>query len=198
MNPELVSPVVLQQYLRARAWQLAGQSTHFAVYVQGEVELEVQLSEHLADYPRRLREALEPLAHFENRTTRGLLDELLDPPGGCGFSPNSPQKALYRWRTRFKSGRARGIYCSPPPTASILPRPFYPRLSRTQPARLVASIHEALGQRGSMVSRFVVPVERLDAGEDPYGRRVLRLLFRALDKVHQVRSLGDGAPLLRA
>ena len=75
-------------------------------------------------------------------------------------------------------------------------------MSRNDAAALLASVREGQNQRGSFVARFIVPVEPAVGRqmtlqeEEPYGRRVMKLLMQALDGVRRVRGVGAYDELL--
>ncbi len=206
-----LGPVTVQEYLRSRGWLLHKDlSTQFSVviYRRDDHEIDVPQNPRLADYPRRMAEVLELLADIEHANVFSLVDELTEPAGDTlairiasdrATSGTLPLLDALRLRESARNMLLAAAH------SVLLPQTYFPRMSRTDATQLLATVHEGQSQRGSYVSRFIVPIEPA-VGEqsslfpepppDPFGRRVVRTLMHALEEVRQVRSVGALDPLL--
>ncbi len=206
-----LGPVTVQEYLRSRGWHLHEDlSTKFSViiYRRDDHEIDIPQNARLADYPRRMAEVLELLAAIEHANVFSLIDELTEPAGDRlairiasdrAASGTLPLLDALRLREAARNMLLAAAH------SVLLPQTYFPRMSRTDATQLLATVHEGQSQRGSYVSRFIVPVEPA-VGEqsslfpepppDPFARRVVRTLMHALEEVRQVRSVGALDPLL--
>ncbi|NJK33112.1 MAG: hypothetical protein HC927_12290 [Deltaproteobacteria bacterium] len=195
----------MQQHLRSRGWRLKQDlsAQGFALYERNDVEIDVPLRVDYADYARRLEEVLEILASVEKVSPAELIDDLTQPIGDTlairvqsefTTSGTLPLEDSIRVRQGAKALLLSAAH------SAVLPQPWFPRMTRTEAVELMNSVQEGQTQRGSFVARFIVPVEpavgELDLDEEPFGRRVMTLLFRALEGVRHVRSLGAFKELL--
>lgn len=201
-----IKPVPLQEYLRSRGWTLEeDRSAALGVvsYARDGVLVDVPQRQDFADYARRVAELLALLAEVEGRSALALVDELTQPAGDVlGVRVDSEQARSGTLplveSLRLREGTKNLLLASA--HSAIAPQAYFPRMSRTEAASLLASVREGQSQRGSFVARFIVPVEpavgELPFGDDPFGRRVVKLLMRALEGVQRVRSLGAYDELL--
>ncbi len=213
MSPELreaaggIRPVPLQEYLRSRGWQLQEDLTAergFASYVCKGVAVDVPQRLEFADYARRVAEVLALVAEMEGRSPFALLDDLIQPPGdvlGVRVSSEAARSGTLPLIESLRLREAAKNLILASAHSALSPQAYFPRMSRADAAALLASVREGQNQHGSFVARFIVPVdpavgEQVTMDEDPFGRRVMRLLMRALDAVHRVRSLGAYDDLL--
>lgn len=202
-----IKPVPLQEYLRSRGWTVEedlSEKIGVVVYARDGLSVDVPQRTDYADYPRRVAELLGLLADVEHKSPLVLADELIQPAGDVlgvrvdsevARSGTLPLLDSIRLREGTKSLLLASAH------SAITPQAYFPRMSRADAAALLASVREGQNQRGSFIARFIVPVEPAVGQqnlleEDPFGRRVMRLLMRALDGVHRVRSLGAYDELL--
>ncbi len=201
-----IKPVAVQEYLRSRGWVLKeDQSAEHAVvlYERAGVVLDVPLRPDYADYTRRLAEVIEPVATLENVRIEALLDDLTQPAGDVlavrlqseiTASGTLPLVDSLRIREGAKNLLLAAAH------SEVSAQAYFPRLSRADAVALLQSVHEGQTQRGSVTARFIVPVEpavgQISLAEEPYGRRVVKLLLKALEGVRRVRSLGAYNDLL--
>jgi hypothetical protein len=211
MNPQqralcqAIRPVSLQEYLRSRGWLLKDDlsARGVVVYERDGVVVDVPLKPEYADYPRRVAEVLDPVAQLEGTSVATLVDDLLQPVGDvlavrvCSdvtAAGTLPLEDAIRIRQGTKALLLAAAH------SAVSAQAFFPRMSRTNAVALVSSVQEGQSHHGSVIARFIVPVEpavgQMSYLEDPYGRKVMRLLLQALEAVRRVRSLGDYDPLL--
>jgi len=195
-----LSPVTLQEQLRSRGFQVQEDRPHIeglVVYSRDGIELDVPVRGELGDYARRVEELVELLAAVEKVRPTDLLDTLLQPAGDvlalrvyseATASGTIPLEDSLRLRQGTKTLLLAAAH------SELSAQAWFPRLSRTEAVDLLGSVHEGQTQRGSFTARFIVPVEptvgQLSIGDEPYGRRVTKLLLRALEGVRRVRALG--------
>lgn len=200
-----IRPSDVQQYLRARGWSLADDERPQGVLVyerelngDGAVPLEVPTRTELEDYPRRMGEALEILAAVEGTPLLDLIDELSTPPAdivqfrlqsdlvGSGTIPVDDGIRIRQAQKNLLLAAAHSV---------LEPRAHFPRLSQAQPAELLERCREGQTARGSYLTRILVPVEPAVGQqipvEDPFGRKVTRMLSRALSEARTLAHRGD-------
>lgn len=197
-----LSPVTLQEQLRSRGFQPVEGNGRVVVYRRGEHELDVPLRSDFGDYPRRVEELIGILATLEGVRPTELLDTLLQPEGDTIAlrveSPVTetgtiPLDDAIRMRQGLKTMVLAAAH------SALTPQPWFARMSQKDPVALLANVREGQSQRGSFTMRCIVPVSppvgQLDR-EEPYGRKVTRILLGALESIHEVRSRGDREGLL--
>ncbi|MCU0865679.1 MAG: hypothetical protein MUC36_17985 [Planctomycetes bacterium] len=194
-------PVEVQQYLRSRGWQQESVTPdRSAVYRHGDHEVLVLLRTDLADYSRRGLELLEVIADHEVRSVRQVLDDLSQPPGDVLSLRVESERVIsgtVPLGDRLAMGEATRQMLLAAAHSEISRQSYFPRLARRDAMELLASVREAQSQRGSYVSRIIVPVgPALPDAETPFGRCVVRRLMRALETVRDVRALGQLDPLV--
>lgn len=203
-----IKPVPLQEYLRSRGWTVEedlAERVGVVVYAKDGLSVDVPQRTDFADYTRRVAELLELLAEVEHKRPLALIEELTQPAGDVlgvrvdselARSGTLPLTDSIRLREATKNLLLASAH------STITPQAYFPRMSRADAAALVASVREGQNQRGSFVARFIVPVDPAVGQQqslledEPFGRRVMKLLMRALDGVHRVRSLGAYDDLL--
>ncbi len=197
-----LSPVTLQERLRSRGWQQHGVTAHTIVYRRDDNELEVPLRADYADYARRVEELLEVLAALEGVRPTEILESLFQPEGDTVAlrvtSPLTDTGTIpFTDSLRIRQGMKTMVLAAA--HSALSSQPWFARLTQKEPMTLLAGLQEGQTQRGSFMMRCIVPVGppvgELDVDE-PYGRRVTRLLLGALKRVQQVRSRGDREGLL--
>lgn len=197
-------PVEVQQYLRSRGWQQDSVTPgHSAIYQQGGREVLVVLRTDFADYARRSLELLEELADHEARSVHQVLDDLSQPSGDVISLRVESERVVsgtVPLTDRLAMGQATRQMLLAAAHSEIAPQSFFPRMARRDAMDLLASVREGQSQRGSYVSRIIVPVgpslDEAAAAEVPFGRCVVRRLMQALATVRDVRALGQWEPLL--
>ncbi len=152
-----------------------------------------------------MAEVLAIVAEVEETTPLALAGELSQPAGDVlavrgqselARSGNFPLTESIRLREGTKNLLLASAH------SAISPQAYFPRMSRNDAPALLASVREGQNQRGSFVARFIVPVEPAVGRkmtlqeEEPYGRRVMKLLMQALDGVRRVRGVGAYDELL--
>jgi len=210
-----LSPVILQEQLRNRGFEVvdqavapgrdarsAGALDRLVMYRRGDIKLDVPVRTDLGDYARRVEELVELLAAVEGVPPTDLLDTLLQPAGDvlalrvaseATAAGTIPLDDALRLRQGTKTLLLAAAH------SELSAQAWFPRLSRQEAVTLLQTIHEGQTQRGSFTARFIVPVEPTVGqlfDEEPYGRRVTKLLLGALDEVRRVRSLGAYEGLL--
>lgn len=196
----------VQSYLRTRGWFSVGDVRDVAVVYghEGREQVMVPLDRTLGDYARVLGDLVDTLSKVEQRSPFELIEDLSTPPGDL---------VSFRVRSELVSSGTiplldalqiresqRDLILSAAHSV-IMPLPYFPRLGRAEPVELLARCREAQTARGSYISRVIIPVEptvgRLPL-EDPYGRRVTRLLMDTLSSVQQRLARADPEGLLTA
>ncbi len=201
-----LKPVLVQEYLRSRGWSLAADESDpsgVVVYRRNGHEVEVPQRPEFVDYARRIQETVEAIATSEGLSVVSVFDELTQPPGdtlAVGLSSERTSLGTVPLLDSLKIREATKNMLLAAAHSELAPQAHFPRMSRTEAVSLVASVREAQSQRGSFISRFVVPIdpavgEQATLGE-PFPRRVVRLLMEALDSVRRVRSVGAYEELL--
>jgi len=200
-----LKPGAVQEYLRSRGWTLKEDlSVEYGVvlYEKDGGVLDVPLRSDYADYGRRMAEVIAPLAKIEGMTPLALLEDLARPAGDVlairVHSDRATSGTLPLLESLKLREGAKNLLLAAAHSA-ISPQPWFPRMSRAEAVELISGIHEGQTQRGSFISRFIIPVEpavgTLPIGE-PFGRRVTRCLMQALENVRRVRTLGAYDDLL--
>ena len=202
-----LSPVTLQERLRSRGFALeVGRSgADVVVYHRDGLELDVPLRTDFADYGRRIEELVGLLAAVEKVSPLDLLDTLLEPAGdvlALRVSSEATAIGTIPFEDSLRIRQATKTLLLAAAHSALSAQSWFPRLARSEALGLLGSIQEGQTKRGSFTARFIVPVEPtigLFDEEDPYGRRVTKLLLRALDGVRRVRALGtyDGLLMLQ-
>lgn len=206
-----LGPVTVQEYLRSRGWLLHEDlSSKFSVviYRRNDHEIDVPQNPRLADYPRRMAEVLELLATIEQTNVFALVDDLTEPAGDRLAIRIASERASSGTIPLLDSLRVREAARNMLLAAAhsvLFPQAYFPRMSRTDAIQLLSTIQEGQSQRGSFVSRFIIPVDPAigeqgslfaEPPPEPFGRRVVRTLMQALEEVRLVRSIGALDPLL--
>lgn len=198
-------PDEVQAYLRSRGWSpMADPRDSAVVYASADGdEVVVPVVRALGDYARRFGELVETLAAVEKRPIQEVLEDLSLPSGDLlafrvrsdlvisGTIPLLDAISIREAQKNLVLAAAHSV---------VEPRRYFPRMGRAEPMALLAACREAQTSRGSYITNLVVPVEpaigRLPL-EDPYGRRVTRLLMQTLSAVQQRLVRADGEGLLR-
>ena len=205
-----IKPVPLQEYLRSRGWRTEPGKlpTGVAPYVNDEhpgIVLDVLSDTSFADYGKRVAETLALLADIEDKSPLALAEEINQPAGDVlDVRVDSEKTRSFTLplvdSIRLREG-AKNLLLAAAHSA-ISPQGYFPRMSRAEATQLLASVREGQNRGGSFIARFIVPVEPAIgvqsslSEEEPFSRRVMTLLMKALEKVHRVRSLGAYDELL--
>jgi hypothetical protein len=201
-----LKPVLVQEYLRSRGWLLTEDDTDrsgIVVYRRNGQEIEVPQRPDFIDYAKRVQETVEAIAASEGQTVVSVFDELTQPPGdtlAVGLRSERTLLDTVPLVDSLKIREATKNMLLSAAHSALAPQAHFPRMSRAEAVALLASVREAQSQRGSFVSRFVVPIDPA-VGEqatlsEPFPRRVVRLLMEALDAVRRVRAVGAYDELL--
>lgn len=201
MNTDLqsLSPQVVQEYLRSRHWRLSNDlaDQHAMVeYTQDDEVVYIPVESSLADYSRRLREAIDDVSKFEQRDAAKILEDILRPPGDRVVvrveSDETTRHSLPLGKSIQLRDGVKMMLLSAAHSA-ISREKYFPRLSQKQAMDLFDQILELPAEGGSFATSYVIPVKpqvgELDLG-DPFGRQTSVILLEALNRVHQVRRVG--------
>lgn len=204
-------PYDVQQHLINEGWQLLHVRDDVARYAppddsRGRTIVELLLDTTYADYLRRMAELVDAIAAWERRSALQVLDDLLSPPSDV-------------WRFRFIAPAIDGGFMPIDDAirirlasrqlllsaahAAIESRAHYPRMTLSAATDLLSRCREGQTERGSYISRLLVPVPP-EVGqknppqppEDPYARRVSRTLMNALSGVAEAVQTGATEQLL--
>ena len=201
MNTDLqgLSPQVVQEYLRSRHWQLSNDfaDQHPLVeYKQDDEVVYIPVESNLADYTRRLREAIEDISKFEQRDSAKIVEDILRPPGDRVVvrveSDETTRHSLPLGKSiQLRDGVKMMLLAAA--HSAISREKYFPRLSQKQAMDLFDQILELPAEGGSFATSYVIPVKpkvgELDL-DDPFGRQTSVILLEALNRIHQVRRLG--------
>jgi hypothetical protein len=201
-------PSTLRHHLAAHGWRDVTTLETSSVWryafdtPQGTVLVDVPRNTGFVDYSRRVVELVETLALFEKRPARSIVFELGQPEADIvsfrfeGAETNDGTISLDDG-IRIREERRRLLLAT---AHSVLePLPHHPRLARTEPLELLASCRELPPKVGSYLSPVLVPVspEVGDATlEDPFSRRVTKLLASALYVTAEALNAGEDRRLL--
>jgi len=201
-----LEPAAFKRFLRASGWQeiesQTDRSTRFVrETTEGTVEIDIPNSSGFADYPRRLREALEILVLVDKSSPGDLVVALAQPNADIltfrfadvlftdGTIPIDDALRIRQARRQLLLSAAHSV---------VEPLPHYPRLSRHDPIELLASCRELPPRQGSYVTSVLIPVSPAVGQIDlqPFARRVTELLANALCRAEDVLEAGDDEALL--
>lgn len=197
-------PDDVQRYLRGRGWHpVDDPRATVAAYANARGdEVVVPLDRALGDYARRLGELVDAVSQSERRPPGEVLEELSLPPGDVlSFRVRSdlvssgtiPVLDSLRLREGQKNLLLSAAH------SALVPQRYFPRLARAEPTELLAQCREGQTARGSYVATILVPVVPAVGElplEEPYGRRVTRLLMETLQAIHLRLARADDAGLL--
>lgn len=201
-------PSALRHHLAATGWRdvTTNEGSSYWRYAlempQGVVEIEVPRNPGFVDYARRVVELVENLALVEKRSARSIVFELGQPEADIvsfrfeGAETNDGTISLDDG-IRIREERRRLLLATA--HSVIEPLPHHPRLARTEPLEFLASCRELPPKVGSYLSPVLVPVspEVGDATlEDPFSRRVTRMLASALHATANALNAGEDRRLL--
>lgn len=197
-------PDDVQRYLRGRGWRAVHdpRATVAAYANPAGDEVVVPLDRALGDYARRLGELLDTVSKWERRPPGEVLEDLSLPPGDVlAFRVRSDLVSSGTIPVldslRLREGQKNLLLAAA--HSALVPQRYFPRLGRAEPAELLAQCREGQTARGSYVSTVLVPVAPAVGElplEEPYGRRVTRLLMETLHAVKQRLARADDASLL--
>lgn len=201
-----VRPVVVQEFLRSRGWRMAEDRSDrgYVVYERDAIAVDVPLHPEYPDYLRRVDELTAALRRTEQLPFAALLDALTEPVGDAlalRVDTDAASRGTLSFEEALKVRQGARTLLLAAAHSVIAPQPWFPRLSRAEAVGLLGQVQEARTHRGSFVMRWLVPVDpvvgQLLEIDEPFGRRVVRLLLAALEEVRRVRSLGSYDELLQ-
>jgi hypothetical protein len=181
----------------ARSWRYAFDTS------KGLVSVDVPKSRDFVDYARRVVELVEILSLVEQRPARSIVFDLSQPEADIlsfrfkGAETNDGTISLDDG-IRIREERRRLLLATA--HSVIEPLPHHPRLSRVEPLEFLASCRELPPKLGSYLSPVLVPVspEVGDAAlEDPFSRRVTKMLASALHTTAEALNAGEDHCLLQ-
>jgi hypothetical protein len=200
---DAIRPSDVQQYLRHRGWLPRGEPRgEVAEYVHPlddtHVRVRVLLDSSFSDYALRMAELIDVLSRLEKRPFLEILNELLIPPGDRirfrVFSESTRSGTISLDDSIRLRQATRQLFLSSAHSA-LKPQRHHARLSQAPALELLQECRETQTERGSYVTSLWVPVtppvghQEL---EEPYARRVTRMLMGAL--VESARSVEGGEP----
>lgn len=202
-------PSALRHHLAATGWRdvAVSEAARYWRYAidtpRGQVSVDVPKSTDFIDYDRRVVELVEILSLVEQRSARSIVFELSQPEADIlsfrftGAETNDGTISLDDG-IRIREERRRLLLSVA--HSVIEPLPHHPRLSRVEPLELLAACRELPPKIGSYLSPVLVPVspEVGDATlEDPFSRRVTKMLASALHTTADALNAGEGGRLLQ-
>jgi hypothetical protein len=202
-----LSPTTVQAFLRARGWSLrrdlreATPPLELAEYVSGEEVIYLPLNRDMADYSRRLHEALADVARAMEMDESALVMNLFRPEGDRVVvrveSPDTARQALpFLGALQLREGLKELLMAAA--HSAISRQRYFSRLSQQEAVQLLKEAVELPAEGGSFITSIVLPVGprlgELDL-EEPFGRRTAQLLLHALNTVKRIRDLGGLAEL---
>jgi len=202
-------PAALRHHLASTGWHdvATSEATSYWRYVidtpRGQVSIDVPKSMEFVDYARRVVELIEILSLVEQRSARSIVFELGQPEADIlsfrykGVETNDGTISIDDG-IRIREERRRLLLSMA--HSVIEPLPHHPRLSRAEPLEFLASCRELPPKIGSFLAPVLVPVspEVGDAAtlEDPFSRRVTKLLASALHTTAEALNAGEDGRLL--
>ena len=192
----LVTPRAVRVYAEGLGWQrVEGINGKIAVYkdpVSPLRQLIVPLDERFDDYGERTAEAIHRLAEFEERPVGEILDHLLLPPADlllfrevsadaeAGNLPLDHAVRMIDGIRKVLLSEAHSV---------LVPRPYHPRMSRSEAEDFVARCRLGQTDRGSFVLTVACPLDLkadwFDPHGEPFSRRVTSLLMQTLEELSQ-------------
>lgn len=192
----LVSSRALRNYARSLGWQaVEGINGSIAVYQRPDSpahQVIVPLDEQFDDYAEMVFQAVERLAEYEKRSAREVLEHLLLPPSdllqfhdsgahaAVGTIPLDEAVDLLAGARKALLAQAHSV---------LQPRPFHPRLSRTEAEDFVNACRFGQTRHGSFTVVLACPLDAVPTEaslfdrEPRFTRRVTTGLMRALDQL---------------
>jgi hypothetical protein len=202
-------PSALRHHLASTGWRDVATSEDVGYWryaldtPRGRVSVDVPRSMDFVDYDRRVVEIVEILSLVEQRSARSIVFELGQPEADIlsfrfeGAETNDGTISLDDG-IRIREERRRLLLSVA--HSVIEPLPHHPRLARVEPMELLASCRELPPRIGSYLSPVLVPVspEVGDAAlEDPFSRRVTKMLASALHTTAEALNAGEDGRLLQ-
>ena len=206
---EKVDPFSVQDYARATGWQRARhRRPEVAVYHRQDselAELVIPQTREFADYGQRMGEVLDTLARYEARSPHELVADLLLPAAdvvrfrlddhrtAAGIIPLGAGLDFYEGTRRALLSAACSV---------LQPRPFHPRLSRTDAEQFVENCRIKAEPPSSFLATVVCPLGEVvsqreltlpgtdEAASAPFARRAVLYLMRSLERL--VDAVLDG------
>ena len=190
----LVTPRAVRVYAEGLGWRrVEGVNGKIAVFKDPASPLRqliVPLDEQFDDYGERTAEAIHRLAEFEKRPEREILDHLLLPPADlvlfrevsadaeAGNLPLDHAVRMIDGIRKVLLSEAHSV---------LVPRPYHPRMSRSEAEDFVSRCRLGQTDRGSFVLTVACPLDLkadlLDPEGEPFSRRVTSLLMQSLEEL---------------
>jgi hypothetical protein len=190
----LVTPRAVRVYAEGLGWQrVEGVNGNIAVYKDPTSPLRqliVPLDERFDDYGERTAEAIHRLAEFEKRSEREILDHLLLPPADLllfrEISPDAEAGNLPLDHAVRMIDGIREVLLSEAHSV-LMPRPYHPRMSKSEAEEFVSRCRLGQTDRGSFVLTVACPLDLkadlFDPHGEPFSRRVTSLLMQSLEEL---------------
>jgi len=199
-------PSAYRRYLKAKGWREADQHERSWRYelptFERGVDVEIPKDSSFADYDRRVREVIEILELVEKRTADELVFDLGQPEADVlafRFGGASTESGTVSVTDSARIHEAQKQLLLSIAHSVIEPRVHHPRLSKAEAVQFVESCREAPPRPGSYVSPILVPVTPVVGEreiEDPFPRKVTKLLANALGSAEGALTAGDDERLL--
>ena len=205
---EAIRPPDVQQYLIHNGWRRLGEPKNDVARFEretdrGPLQAEVLLDPSFADYVRRTGELIESLSRLEDRPVLAVLEDLLTPPADVVHLRVASDGVKSGWiplddAIRLREAQKQLLLSI---AHSVLePRAHFARLSQSQAVALLAECREGPTTRASYATSILVPVSpavgQVPLLDDPYPRRVTRLLMSALVETSRIVDAADPEALL--
>ncbi|HAA57466.1 MAG TPA: hypothetical protein DCE42_22060 [Myxococcales bacterium] len=202
-------PSAFRRFLRFRGWKEAqgqlGKSFIFTREVSnvGEVEVEIPSKKEFVDYKRRITEAIEIISLAESAKPHQIVQSISRPNVdilGFRYSGEELRDGTISLEDALRIRTARKQLLLSIAHSVVEPLSHFPRLSKAEPLDFLSSCRENPPKEGSYISEIIVPVQpsfREGADlEEPFSRRVMSLLAKALYEVQHSLEEGNDHSLL--
>lgn len=209
LGVESIRPGDVQQHLVAKGWQRCSDPANDIVTYelnteQGQVKTRVLLSRDFADYAKRTEELVMLLSKLENRSPWNIAEELSTPPGDTiqfRWSSASLASGTISLDRSLRVRKAQKDLLLAGAHSVLEPRGYFPRMARSEALRMLSECREGQTERGSYLTKVVVPVPpaipRASVAE-PFGRRVVTRIVDALQKTDDAIQKGEHGDVLDA
>ncbi|PRQ09794.1 hypothetical protein [Enhygromyxa salina] len=200
-------PSAYRRYLVASGWKEgdALNDRHWRYHRnehEQDVVVEIPRRQDFVDYGRRVAEVIEVLSLVERRAARAIVFDLGQPEADVlafRFAGADTESGTISISDSARIREARKQLLLAAAHSIIEPRAHHPRLSRAEAVAFVDTCREAPTRSGSYVSPILVPVSPAVGGpaiEDPFARRVTRLMATALNQAADALTAGEDQRLL--
>jgi hypothetical protein len=200
-------PSAFRRYLMASGWaEVESPQDNYWSYQQvrdgHDVTVDVPRWPEFVDYGRRVVEVIDILSAVEQRSAREILFDLGQPEAdvlGFRFGGAETESGTISVNDSVRIREAQKRLLLAAAHSIIEPRANHPRLSRAEAVAFVDTCREGPTRPGSYIAPILVPVSpsvgQLDI-EDPFPRKVTRLMATALARASDALTSGEDQLLL--